>query len=247
MGSLLLFSSLSLDLDVSGPAAAAVRVVTILGIVAGISPAVISLIPRLRRMVFGAVRSTVREAMHVLRGLRSPRRVLMLFGGNLTAELLFALALGTFVLAFGFSVPLHELIFVNMAVSLLAGLLPIPGGVGVTEGGLILGLTSFGVSQEPAFAAVILHRFSTFSLPPVWGFFSLRWLERNRYLCPRLFPEPGSRGTHSVQTMPRSHHRLSAQASARLRNAASAHRHVSSVITSIGSPIVSPSESAIWS
>jgi uncharacterized protein (TIRG00374 family) len=65
---------------------------------------------------------------------------------------------------------------------LVAGLLPIPGGVGVTEGGLILGLTSFGVSQEAAFAAVILYRFSTFYLPPIWGFFSLRWLERNRFL-----------------------------------------------------------------
>ena len=69
-----------------------------------------------------------------------------------------------------------------MAVSLFAGLLPIPGGVGVTEGGLIYRLTSFGVPQEAAFAAVILYRLGTFSLPPTWGFFSLRWLERNRYL-----------------------------------------------------------------
>ena len=54
--------------------------------------------------------------------------------------------------------------------------------VGVTEGGLIFGLTSFGVPQEVAFAAVMLYRLSTFYTPPVWGFFSLRWLERNRYL-----------------------------------------------------------------
>jgi uncharacterized membrane protein YbhN (UPF0104 family) len=182
LGSLLLFSSLSLDVDVSGPASAAVRVITVVAIIAAVILAVVVVIPRLRRYVFGAVRNTGREAMHVLRGLRSPRRAVMLFGGNLTAELLFALALGTFVLAFGFSVPLHELLFINMAVSLVAGLLPIPGGVGVTEGGLILGLTSFGVSQEAAFAAVILYRFSTFYLPPIWGFFSLRWLERNRFL-----------------------------------------------------------------
>ncbi len=56
LGSLLLFSSLSLDLDVSGPAAAAVRVITILGIVALVSLVVIALIPQLRRMVFGAAR-----------------------------------------------------------------------------------------------------------------------------------------------------------------------------------------------
>ncbi len=83
---------------------------------------------------------------------KSPRRLVMLFGGNVTAELLFAQALGLLVEAFGYSIPLHELLFINMAVSLLAGPLPIPGGVGVTEGGLVFGLTPFGVSQEAAFA-----------------------------------------------------------------------------------------------
>ena len=139
-------------------------------------------VPRLRRFVVGAVHRTVREAWGVLRGLRSVRRLVMLFGGNLFAELLFAFALGIFVLAFGYSLEFHELLFINMAVSLFAGLLPIPGGVGVTEGGLIYGLTSFGVPQETAFAAVILYRLGTFYLPPIWGFFPLRWLERNRYL-----------------------------------------------------------------
>ncbi len=87
-----------------------------------------------------------------------------------------------FVLAFGYSVPYAELLFINMCVSLLSGLIPVPGGIGVTEGGLIFGLTSVGVPQEAAFAAVILYRLSTFYLPPIWGFFSLRWLEKNSYL-----------------------------------------------------------------
>ncbi|TFH17851.1 MAG: flippase-like domain-containing protein, partial [Acidimicrobiales bacterium] len=182
LGSLLLFSGLSLDVDVSGPASAAVRIAWMLAVVLGIAVLVILVIPRLRRYVLGGVRRTVHEAFTVLRGLRSLRRLVMLFGGNLVAELLFALALGVFVQAFGYSLALHELLFINMAVSLLAGLLPVPGGVGVTEGGLIFGLTSFGVPQEAAFAAVILYRFSTFYTPPIWGFFSLRWLERNRYL-----------------------------------------------------------------
>jgi glycosyltransferase 2 family protein len=182
LGSLLLFSGLSLDVDVAGPTSAAVRIAWTLAVVLGIAVLVILVIPRLRRYVLGGVRRTVHEALAVLRGLRSPRRLAMLFGGNLVAELLFALALGVFVQAFGYSLALHELLLINMAVSLLAGLLPVPGGVGVTEGGLIFGLTSFGVPQEAAFAAVILYRFSTFYTPPIWGFFSLRWLERNRYL-----------------------------------------------------------------
>jgi uncharacterized membrane protein YbhN (UPF0104 family) len=182
LGSLLLFSGLSLDVDVGGPASAAVRIAWMLAAVLAVAVAVILVIPRLRRYVVGGVRRTVSEAVTVLRGLRSPRRLVMLFGGNLVAELLFAMALGVFVQSFGYSLALHELLFINMAVSLLAGLLPVPGGVGVTEGGLIFGLTSFGVPQEAAFAAVLLYRFSTFYTPPIWGFFSLRWLERNRYL-----------------------------------------------------------------
>jgi uncharacterized membrane protein YbhN (UPF0104 family) len=182
LGSLLLFSSMSLDVDVSGPSSSALQIVAIVGIVAAVAVLAILVVTPLRRFVLGWVRRTAREAFGVLRGLRSPRRVVMLFGGNLAAELLFAVALGVFVQAFGYSLALHELLFINMAVSLLAGLLPIPGGIGVAEGGLIFGLTSFGVPQEAAFAAVMLYRFSTFYLPPVWGFFSLRWLERNRYL-----------------------------------------------------------------
>ena len=131
---------------------------------------------------FAAVRRTAIEALGVLRGLRSPRRLALLFGGNLMAELLFAFAFGLLVQAFGYSLPLHELLFINMTVSLLAGLVPVPGGIGVAEGGLIFGLTSFGVAPEAAFAAVILYRLATFYTPPIWGFFSLRWLEGKRYL-----------------------------------------------------------------
>ena len=182
LGSLLLFGGMSLDVDVAGPASAAIRIAWMVAVVLAIVIVVILVIPRLRRYVLGGVRKTVSEAVAVLRGLRSLRRLVMLFGGNLVAELLFALALGVFVQAFGYSLALHELLFINMAVSLLAGLLPVPGGVGVTEGGLIFGLTSFGVPAEAAFAAVILYRISTFYTPPIWGFVSLRWLERNRFL-----------------------------------------------------------------
>jgi uncharacterized protein (TIRG00374 family) len=150
--------------------------------VLAVTALVVLVVPRLRRYVFDVVRTTIREAFGVLRGLRSPRRLAMLFGGNLASELLFALALGVIVQAFGYSLGLHELLFINLTVSLLAGMVPIPGGVGVTEGGLIFGLSSFGVPQEAAFAAVMLYRLSTFYAPPIWGFFSLRWLERKRYL-----------------------------------------------------------------
>ncbi len=180
--SLLAFSPMSLDLDFEDPTADAARLATIIGSILLVVVITVAVIPKLRGFVVGWIRRLATEALSVLRGLRSPRRLLMLFGGNLAAEILFAAALGVFVQAFGYSVPLDQLLFINMTVALLSGLIPVPGGIGVTEGGLIFGLTSAGVPQEAAFAAVILCRLATFYLPPVWGFFSLRWLERNSYL-----------------------------------------------------------------
>ena len=180
--SFLLFGSMSLDVDLNDPSSDALRLVVIILVGAVVAAAVVAVIPKLRHFAVGWILRLAHEAFGVLRGLRSPRRLAMLFGGNFVAELLFASTLGIFVLAFGYSIPLQELLFINICVSLLSGLIPVPGGIGVTEGGLIFGLTSVGMSQEAAFAAVMLYRLATFYLPPIWGFFSLRWLERNRYL-----------------------------------------------------------------
>src|SRR5262245_16098318 len=69
-----------------------------------------------------------------------PRKVGELFGGNLMSQLLFAITLGTVARAFGYHVPISSLILINTVVGLFAGLLPVPGGVGVSEAGLALGL-----------------------------------------------------------------------------------------------------------
>jgi glycosyltransferase 2 family protein len=182
LGSLLLFSSLSLDLDVSGPSSSSLQIVAIVALIVALAVVAILVVPKLRTTVLGWVRRTAREAFEVLRGLRSPRRVLMLFGGNLTAELLFAASLGVFVQAFGYSLGTPRTVVHQHGG--VAARRPAAGSRRhrVAEGGLILGLTSFGVPQEAAFAAVMLYRFSTFYLPPIWGYFSLNWLERNRYL-----------------------------------------------------------------
>jgi uncharacterized membrane protein YbhN (UPF0104 family) len=50
----------------------------------------------------------------------------------------------------------------NTVVSLFAGLMPIPGGIDVTEAGITLGLTTVGVSPETAFAAALAYRFASF-------------------------------------------------------------------------------------
>jgi uncharacterized membrane protein YbhN (UPF0104 family)/tRNA A-37 threonylcarbamoyl transferase component Bud32 len=181
--SMLLFSNASLDLQLDpatsgGPG----RLLVLMIVLVVIGVAVVLTVPRLRRAVLSRAAELGREAWHVIRGLRSPRRVGMLFGGNLASELLFALSLGAFARMLGYSVPLGELLLINVSVSLLAGLMPIPGGIGVSEGGLTVGLAAAGVPTSAAFAIAIMYRLASFYLPPVWGWFAFRWLQRNKYL-----------------------------------------------------------------
>jgi uncharacterized protein (TIRG00374 family) len=180
---MLLLSPVSLDLDLdSGDTSTIIRLVGLVVAAAVIAVVVVLVVPRLRAVVWSWLRRMLGEARQALRGLRSPRRIGLLIGGNLATELLFALTLATFVQALGYSVGIGEVLFINISVALLAGLLPIPGGIGVAEGGLTLGLVRVGVPEESAFAAVILYRLATFYMPPIWGFFAMRWLERNKHL-----------------------------------------------------------------
>jgi uncharacterized protein (TIRG00374 family) len=86
------------------------------------------------------------------------------------------------VLAVGGSISLGEAIFINVTVSLFAGLMPIPGGVGVAEAGMTAGLTAIGVSSDVAVSAVLIYRLVSYYLPPLWGYVSLRWLTKHDYL-----------------------------------------------------------------
>ena len=38
--------------------------------------------------------------------------------------------------------------------------------------------------ETTAFAAVIFYRLASFYVPPIWGFFALRWLEKTKQLDP---------------------------------------------------------------
>ena len=71
---------------------------------------------------------------------------------------------------------------INLSVSLFAKPDPGSGGIGVTEGALMVGLASAGLPDSTALAVTLLYRVSTFYLPPVWGWLAMRWLQRHQYL-----------------------------------------------------------------
>jgi len=70
----------------------------------------------------------------------------------------------------------------TVATNLLAGLVPIPGGIGVAEAVLTSFLTYAGLGAEEAFAAAVVFRFATFYIPAAEGFFAMKWLEANDHL-----------------------------------------------------------------
>ena len=157
--------------------------VIVLIVVAGIAVAIALVVPKLRRRLHGMIAPQWDAAKENLQQImRTPRKAAMLFGGNLLAQITFALVLDASLNAYGGSLPLLQLIVINSLASFLGGMAPVPGGMGVMEAGLIGGLTAAGIPQTTAVAATFTHRLFTAYLPPIWGWFSLQWLRRNDYI-----------------------------------------------------------------
>jgi uncharacterized membrane protein YbhN (UPF0104 family) len=152
LASILLFSNVSLDLqlepDTSGRSGGLLAALVLVAIVAG---GAVLVVGPWRRAVVAKAAGPLRDAWGVVRGLRSARRWAMLLGGNLAAEILFASSLGGFARAFGYDVGLGELLLINVSTALLAGFMPVPGGIGITEGALTVGLTAAGLPESTAF------------------------------------------------------------------------------------------------
>jgi glycosyltransferase 2 family protein len=147
-----------------------------LGVVGALVAAVV---PSLRARVARPVREAVGNARELA---ASPQRLTRLVLANVGSQLVYALVLGVSLRSLGAEASLAELLFVNTAVSLFSGLVPVPGGIGVAEAGLTAGLVAVGVPEQTALAAALIHRLLTFYLPPVWGYFALRWLGRHGFV-----------------------------------------------------------------
>ena len=98
------------------------------------------------------------------------------------AELLFSLTIWTVLRAFGQEVDYVDVVIINEVVALFAGLIPVPGGVGVTEAALTAGFVAVGVPDDIAFSAALCYRLCTFYLPPIWGYLAFSSLQRDGYL-----------------------------------------------------------------
>jgi uncharacterized protein (TIRG00374 family) len=177
---LLILPFIDLDVDLSGSESSRLLWVFVLLVAASaVVIVVVVTVPKLRDKVVPTLHTAWGSLVTVAK-TRSKR--VQLFAGNIATQVLFALTLGAVCRAYGFDLNLAELMVVNMGASVFAAVVPVPGGIGVAEAGLSAGLVAVGVDQSTALAIALTHRLCTYYVPPLWGYFALRWLNRKAYL-----------------------------------------------------------------
>jgi uncharacterized membrane protein YbhN (UPF0104 family) len=156
-----------------------VKILIVMAVVVVLAAVLAVALPAVRNRILEKVRPWLSDMTGIVRGVRSWRRLVQLFGGNLLAQMLFALCLGACVQAFtDHPVTLADMLVVYIAAALFGGFMPVPGGIGVMEAALTAGLEAIGVSSAPAFGAAITFRLCTFYLPPLWGAAAMSALQR---------------------------------------------------------------------
>ena len=173
------FVGAKIDTSQFGGAGPDTRLVAGLAVALLVSLLVVVFVPKVHDRVVPELKSALSGLWGVA---RDRRKRIELFGGNLGSELTYALAIGATCLAYGVHLNVAQLVFVNTSAAVLSGLVPVPGGIGAAEAAISAGLITMGVDESTAFAVALTQRLSTFYLPPIWGYFSLRWLDRHGYV-----------------------------------------------------------------
>jgi uncharacterized membrane protein YbhN (UPF0104 family)/tRNA A-37 threonylcarbamoyl transferase component Bud32 len=163
--------------DVAGSGNDDGKVVLLVVFVVAVVIGVVTAVPRLRRFMRTKVWPEIvrgsRDLWHVL---TTPRQLVLVLGGSFGAQLLNSLALGAALAAYGAHLSFGQLVLTVTGAGFVSSLVPVPGGIGVAEASLIALLTAFGVSPEPASAAVVTYRLFTTYLPPIPGSYATKWL-----------------------------------------------------------------------
>ena len=149
----------------------------------GVLSAILFAIPRVRAIIRSRAKARFAPAWHNFRVvIRSPKKTVRIFGGAAASQLLFAIGLSLALKSVDAHAPLGGLVVVCTLTSLVGGLAPVPGGIGIMESCYIFGLSLLGVEQEPAISATVIFRLATTYLPPIWGWGALIWLRRHEAL-----------------------------------------------------------------
>jgi uncharacterized protein (TIRG00374 family) len=175
----LLFGDVDLGLDIDP---ADLPWLLILGVVVLVVVGLVVAVLRIKTLRERVVPVVVQawEALKVV--LQEPSRAFGLLGSNFVYWNVLGITLWLTLQAVGSGISYGSALFVAAGTSLLAGFMPVPGGVGVAEATMTALLVTFGVDQSTAFAVTVAYRVITFYLPALEGFFGARWLGKNGYV-----------------------------------------------------------------
>ena len=132
-----------------------------------------STVARWRQRVAGLLRDGVQHAATLLRA-RDP----LVIGGCIGFLGFSIAALGASFEAFGGGGPPLGAFILAYTLGQVGSLIPTPGGVGGTEGGLIGMLVLYGAPAAPAAAAVLAYRVFQLGLPVIFGLVAFREIRR---------------------------------------------------------------------
>jgi uncharacterized protein (TIRG00374 family) len=148
-----------------------------------IAGAVVVLVPRVRRLLTEKARPHLVNIWHDIKVIATePRKIFYVLAGSTLSQVAIACALGASLHSVGEHANFATLIVVLTLASMIGGAAPVPGGAGVIEIGLIAGLTSAGIPESQAVAAVFIERLCTAYLPPIWGWATLVFMRRREYI-----------------------------------------------------------------
>jgi uncharacterized membrane protein YbhN (UPF0104 family) len=133
---------------------------------------------------------TIADGVHDAAGLLKARQPYALFGaiGYMALDVV---ALAAAFAAFGTTLPFAAFVFAYV-IGQLGGLIPLPGGIGGIDGGLIGALTLYGSPLSQATAAVLAYRVVQLGIPAILGSVAFVQLRRTlvREDAPAALCEP---------------------------------------------------------
>ena len=156
-------------------------IVLIVVAVALVIGALTMVLPWGRRVLLRTLLPALRRSVSGLREVSGrPRRLVELFLGSLLVTFAYIGALITSVRALDGRVDAPSIALVFLIATIVAAVIPTPGGLGAVEAALIGGLVIVGETAAVAIPAVFLYRLVTFWLPVGPGYVAYRHLQRTR-------------------------------------------------------------------
>lgn len=176
-------SAFSLNKGGSGSTSGLSGKLIIAAVAIAVVAAIVFTIPGLRHRLTKFLIPQIRAAKENLAAvMKNPRKGVQMLAGNALSQVFYALVLWAALHTYGESLGLMQLIIINTLASILGGIAPVPGGIGVIEAGLIGGFTAAGIPDQQAIAATFTARLFTAYLPPIWGWLSINWLRHRDYV-----------------------------------------------------------------